>query len=337
MKIIEIQDLVKSYGPVKALEGLSLSVPEGSLYGLLGPNGAGKSTLLRIICTLLAQDSGKVIVCGFDALLNPNEIRRNLGYVAQEVAIDKILTGRELLQLQGDLYHLKSDYCKERIENLIDRLDMSEWIDRRTGSFSGGMKRRLDIASGLLHRPRLLVLDEPTVGLDIESRSSIWTLLRELISSGTTILLSSHYLEEIDALSDQMAIIDKGKLIAEGSPEHLKQALGVKRVTLKVKEFSNQIEADNLKEIVKQVDGVKEVVINRSQGYSLNLFIQDQDALPSLREQLDKSGFDVFSLSESRPTLDDVYLHATGKTMMDAELELAGKRDFKYEAKKSMR
>ena len=153
-------------------------------------------------------------------------MRRSLGYVAIDVAIDKILTGRELLQLQGDLYHLDKKYKKKRIEELIQRLDMHEWIDRRCGSFSGGMKRRLDLASGLLHEPELLILDEPTVGLDIESRSVIWGLLKELRKKETTILLSSHYLEEVDELADEMAIIDKGQVIASGKPEDLKKELG---------------------------------------------------------------------------------------------------------------
>ncbi|HGY5554023.1 MAG TPA: ABC transporter ATP-binding protein, partial [Prochlorococcus sp.] len=203
MAMIELKQLEKSYGTVQALKGLSLNVPRGSLYGLLGPNGAGKTTTLRILCTLLAPDSGTVSVAGLDALSDPRAVRLELGYVAQEVAIDKILTGRELLQLQGDLYHLRSSDRDERIAELIDRLGMETWIDRRCGTYSGGMRRRIDLASGLLHQPQLLVLDEPTVGLDIESRSAIWQLLRELRANGTTVLLSSHYLEEVEALADR--------------------------------------------------------------------------------------------------------------------------------------
>ena len=202
MHVIELQELEKSYGTVKALSGLTLNVPEGSLYGLLGPNGAGKTTTLRIISTLLEPDSGKVMVTGIDALIDPRAVRKGLGYVAQEVSIDKILTGRELLNLQGNLYHLQAKERNLRILELIERLDMDLWIDRRCGTYSGGMRRRLDLASGLLHQPKLLVLDEPTVGLDIESRSAIWNLLRELRSNGTTVLLSSHYLEEIEALAE---------------------------------------------------------------------------------------------------------------------------------------
>ena len=337
MFFIQLRDLCKSYGPVMALNGLNLKVPKGSLYGLLGPNGAGKSTALRIICTLLSPDSGHVEVGGHNVLLEEKETRRRLGYVAQDVAIDKILTGRELLQLQGDLYHLDKKYKKKRIEELIERLDMNEWIDRRCGSFSGGMKRRLDLASGLLHEPELLILDEPTVGLDIESRSVIWGLLKELRNKETTILLSSHYLEEVDELADEMAIIDKGKVIASGKPDDLKKELGGDRVTLRVREFSDEVEAESVKKLIKNINGVSNVVVNQTQGYSLNFLVQSNDVISNLSGHLSKENFEVFALSHSRPSLDDVYLQATGKTLMDAELELAGKRDFKLENKKSMR
>ena len=337
MFFIQLKNLFKSYGSVRALNGLNLKVPKGSLYGLLGPNGAGKSTALRIICTLLDPDSGDVEVAGHNALLEEKETRRRLGYVAQEVAIDKILTGRELLQLQGDLYHLNKNYKKKRIEELIQRLEMNEWIDRRCGSFSGGMKRRLDLASGLLHEPELLILDEPTVGLDIESRSVIWGLLKELRDNETTILLSSHYLEEVDELADEMAIIDKGKVIASGKPEDLKKELGGDRVTLRVREFSDELEAESVRKLIKNINGVSNVVVNKKQGYSLNFLVRSNDVISNLSEHLLKENFEVFALSHSRPSLDDVYLQATGKTLMDAELELAGKRDFKFENKKSMR
>ena len=337
MFFIKLRDLFKSYGPVMALNGLNLEVPKGSLYGLLGPNGAGKSTALRIICTLLDPDSGDVEVAGHNALLEEKETRRRLGYVAQDVAIDKILTGRELLQLQGDLYHLDKKYKRKRIEELIERLDMHEWIDRRCGSFSGGMKRRLDLSSGLLHEPELLILDEPTVGLDIESRSVIWGLLKELRNKETTILLSSHYLEEVDELADEMAIIDKGKVIASGKPDDLKKELGGDRVTLRVREFSDEVEAESVKKLIKNINGVSNVVVNQTQGYSLNFLVQSNDVISNLSGHLSKENFEVFALSHSRPSLDDVYLQATGKTLMDAELELAGKRDFKLENKKSMR
>ena len=337
MAMIELRQLSKAYGAVTALSNLDLSVPEGCLYGLLGPNGAGKTTTLRILATLLAPDGGSVQVDGVDALKHPREVRRLLGYVAQEVAIDKILSGRELLQLQGDLYHLNRADRDHRIDDLIDRLGMEPWIDRRCGTYSGGMRRRLDLAAGLLHRPRLLVLDEPTVGLDIESRSAIWQLLNQLVEAGTSVLLSSHYLEEIEALADRMAIIDAGAVIAEGTPTDLKQRLGGDRVTLRVREFSDAQEAARVRSVLEPVEGVRQVVINRAQGFSLNLVIEGESVIDRLRHSLEGAGLPVFALAQSRPSLDDVYLQATGRTLMDAELAIAGQRDIKQEKRQSMR
>ena len=337
MALIELRKISKAYGAVPALRELDLTVPEGCLYGLLGPNGAGKTTAMRILATLLAPDSGSVVVGGVDGLAQPRDVRQLMGYVAQEVAIDKILSGRELLQLQGDLYHLPRNDRDSRIADLIDRLAMGDWIDRRCGTYSGGMRRRLDLAAGLLHRPRLLVLDEPTVGLDIESRSAIWQLLRQLVDEGTTVLLSSHYLEEVEALADQLAIIDAGHVIAEGSPDQLKQRLGGDRVTLRIREFSNADEATQVRALLEPLDGVRQVVVNRSQGFSLNLVIEGGAVIDQLRQTLEAAGLPVFALAQSRPSLDDVYLQATGRTLMDAELAIAGQRDVKQEKRQSMR
>jgi ABC-2 type transport system ATP-binding protein len=341
--LIELQHLSKRYGggrksqPVEALDDLCLSVPAGCLYGLLGPNGAGKTTALRILCTLLAPDAGSVQVAGIDALAEPRAVRRLLGYVAQEVALDKILTGRELLQLQGDLYHLRTANRDGRIVELIGLLSMDDWIDRRCGTYSGGMRRRLDLAAGLLHRPKVLVLDEPTVGLDIESRAAIWQVLRQLRDQGTTVLLSSHYLEEVDALADRLAILEAGRVIAEGPPQELKAALGGDRVTLRVREFSDAEEADRVRRLLQDCQGVSRVVVNRAQGFSLNLVIEDDSVVERLRSQLAEARLPVFALSQSRPSLDDVYLQATGRTLMDAELSVAGLRDAKAERKQAMR
>ena len=337
MALIELKHLSKSYGAVSALKNLDLSIPEGCLYGLLGPNGAGKTTALRILSTLLAPDSGSVHVADVDALADPRKVRQMLGYVAQEVAIDKILSGRELLELQGDLYHLDRHDRDARIRSLSLCLGMDDWLDRRCGTYSGGMRRRLDLAAGLLHSPRLLVLDEPTVGLDIESRAAIWQLLRELVNDGTSILLSSHYLEEVEALADRMAIIDAGTVIAEGTPDELKQRLGGDRVTLRVREFSDAEEAALVQSLLEPVEGIRQVVINQSQGFSLNLVIEGDPVIERLRQRLDGEGISVFALSQSRPSLDDVYLQATGRTLMDAELAVAGLRDVKQEKRQSMR
>jgi len=339
--VIELHQLNKRYTAAKgvsvpALNDLSLQVPAGSLYGLLGPNGAGKTTALRILCTLLAPDSGTVRVAGLDALADPRGVRRLLGYVAQEVAIDKILTGRELLQLQGDLYHLPRHQRDRRIAELIELMGMGDWIDRRCGGYSGGMRRRLDLAAGLLHSPQVLVLDEPTVGLDIESRAAIWQVLRQLRDGGTTVLLSSHYLEEVDALADHLAIIESGTVIAEGAPSSLKAALGGDRLTLRVREFSDASEAATVQALLRDCPGVRQVVVNQAQGYSLNLVIENDGVVEQLRQQLTTADLPVFALAQSRPSLDDVYLQATGRTLMDAELAVAGSRDPKAERKASM-
>ena len=335
--MIRLEHLSKRFGTVQALQDLSLEVPRGSLYGLLGPNGAGKTTALRILCTLLAPDAGTVTIAGVDALAQPREARQQLGYVAQEVAIDKILTGRELLQLHAALYHLTRERAQRRIGELSDLLGMGDWLDRRCGGYSGGMRRRLDLACGLLHEPAVLVLDEPTVGLDIESRSLLWQVLRQLRDGGTTVLLSSHYLEEVDALADRLAIIDGGRVIAEGTPESLKGALGGDRVTLRIREFATPEEAEAALALLEGCDGVRRAVINRAQGHAINLVVDGEEVVERLRRQLQEHRMPVFSLAQSRPSLDDVYLQATGRTLMDAELAAVAGRDPKAERKQAMR
>nr|YP_002049374.1 putative multidrug efflux ABC transporter [Paulinella chromatophora]ACB43164.1 putative multidrug efflux ABC transporter [Paulinella chromatophora] len=335
--MIDFQQLNKSFGSVDALSNLSLSVPTGCLFGLLGPNGAGKTTALNILCTLILPDKGSVFLEGIDVIKYPRLAREKIGYVAQDVAIDKILTGRELLEFQGELYHLSHNQKQLRLKELIDILGMETWIDRRCGTYSGGMRRRLDLAAGLLHKPQVLVLDEPTVGLDIESRATVWSLLRKLKEEGITILLSSHYLEEVEVLADRLAIVDKGRVIAEGTPDGLKSELGGDRVTLRVREFSTETEATYTQELLKKCPGVKRVVINQSQGYSLNLIVQDDGVLNRLRTELSQANLPVFALSHSRPSLDDVYLQATGQTLTDAELAVTSQRDSKVERKKAMR
>ncbi len=337
--MIRLDRLSKRYGALQALDGVSLAVPQGCLYGLLGPNGAGKTTCLRILCTLLAPDAGQVSIAGIDALADPRAAREQLGYVAQEVAIDKILSGRELLELQASLYHLGSVAARRRIDELTELLGMAEWLDRRCGTYSGGMRRRLDLACGLLHSPAVLVLDEPTVGLDIESRAALWQVLQDLRDGGTTVLLSSHYLEEVDALADRLAILDGGRVIAEGTPDDLKRELGGDRVTLRVKEFATPQEAQAAQGVLQQLAGVRQVVINRAQGHAINLVMEGEGAalLERLRQQLDEASVPVFSLAQSRPSLDDVYLQATGRTLMDAELASVSSRDAKAEKKQAMR
>ncbi len=338
MSYIQVKEISKSYSDIHALKGLSMEIPAGTLFGILGPNGAGKSTLIKILATLIEPDTGEISINNINLIKNSRQIRELIGYVAQDVALDKILTGRELLDFQSDLYHINKNKKIERIETLINQLEMNDWIDRKCGTYSGGMKRRIDLAAGLLHLPKVLILDEPTVGLDIESRNIIWQLLKDLRNDGMTVLLSSHYLDEIDKLADRLIIIDHGRVIAQGTPAQLKNKLGGDRITLKVREFSNQEEAEKICEILSSVDGITQIIINKAQGYSIN-FVADKekDLLSKLKFELAFSKFEIFSLAQSQPSLDDVYLQATGKTLLDAEISMTGKRDLKKESKQSMR
>lgn len=333
-----IEQLQKRYGKTEALRDVSFQVESGEIFGLLGPNGAGKTTTLRCLCTLAAPDAGRIELAGVSVLEHPKAARQLLGYVAQEVALDKVLTGRELLQLQAALYHLPRPQIAERINTSLSLLGLEPWADQKTGTYSGGLRKRLDLAAGLLHEPTVLVLDEPTVGLDIESRRVIWDFLRQLRDRGTTVLLTSHYLEEIDALADRVAIIDQGKVIAEGTPSQLKDRVGGDRITLKLREFTSIAEAEQAKAMATALPFVQDVIINSAQGNSLNLVVTPQsDALIELQKALKIAELPIFGIAQARPSLDDVYLSATGKTLLDAEMAAASQRDLKAERKQSMR
>ena len=336
---VRIANLQKKYGPVEAAKNISFQIETGSNFRvMLGPNGAGKTTTLRCLCSLTAPDQGDVDICGVSVLSHPRAARQLLGYVAQEVALDKVLTGREMLELQAALYHIPNQDIAQRIEAMVELLGLTDWVDKKTGTYSGGIRKRLDLAAGLLHEPKVLVLDEPTVGLDIESRVVIWDFLRELRDRGTTILITSHYLEEVDALADRVAILDQGTVIAEGSPSALKDQVGGDRITLRIREFTPIEEAETAKAMAESLPFVQDVLINNAQGNSLNLVVQSQsDALLKLQTALKESGIPIFGLAQARPSLDDVYLAATGRTLLDAELAAAGTRDAKQERKQNMR
>ncbi|MGB8701541.1 MAG: ATP-binding cassette domain-containing protein [Thermosynechococcaceae cyanobacterium] len=335
---IFVQHLQKRYGQTVAVKDVSFQVEAGEIFGLLGPNGAGKTTTLRCLCTLTAPDAGQVEVAGVSALTHPKVVRQLLGYVAQEVALDKVLTGRELLRLQAALYHLPKAAIADRIETALSRLGLDAWADQKTGTYSGGLRKRLDLAAGLLHEPAVLVLDEPTVGLDIESRRVIWDFLRQLRDRGTTVLITSHYLEEIDALADRVAIIDHGQVLAAGTPSELKDRVGGDRITLRLREFTPLAEAEQAKALAEALPFVQEVIINGDQGNSLNLVVTPQsDALLALQQALKANHLPVFGIAQSRPSLDDVYLSATGRTLLDAEIAASSQRDLKAERKQSMR
>ncbi len=333
-----IEKLQKNYGKVVAVKDVSFEVEPGEIFGLLGPNGAGKTTTLRALCTLTTPDAGKIEVSGISVTENPKIARQKLGYVAQEVALDKVLTGRELLQLQASLYHIPRSVAKQRIDMVLNLLGLQEYADKKTGTYSGGLRKRLDLAAGLLHAPDVLVLDEPTVGLDIDSRFVVWEFLRQLRASGTTVLITSHYLEEIDALADRVAIIDRGTVIAAGTPSQLKDQVGGDRITLRIREFSPAEEAEKAKQVLQNLPFVQEVIINSAQGNSLNLVVTpENDALITIQQSLNTVGLPIFGISQSRPSLDDVYLAATGRTLLDAELAAVSTRDLKAEKKQNMR
>jgi ABC-2 type transport system ATP-binding protein len=338
MPAVLIEKLQKRYGAVEAVKDVSLKVEPGEIFGLLGPNGAGKTTTLRCLCTLATPDAGTIEVSGISAITHPKLVRQKLGYVAQEVALDKVLTGRELLELQAALYHLPRSTAQAQIEQSIALLGLNEWADQKTGTYSGGLKKRLDLAAGLLHQPDVLILDEPTVGLDIESRVAVWDFLRQLRANGTTVMITSHYLEEVDALADRVAIIDRGVVIASGTPSELKDQIGGDRVTLRVREFTPVDEAEQVRDMLQALPFVQEVIINSAQGNSLNLVVSSQsEALMTIQQALKAANLPTFGISQSRPSLDDVYLAATGQTILDAELAAAGSRDAKAERKKNMR
>jgi ABC-2 type transport system ATP-binding protein len=325
---VMIRALKKTFGSQPAVKDVSLTLEAGQIYGLLGPNGAGKTTLIRCLATLERPDSGELTLCGVSVTEQPRLARTHLGYVAQEIAQDKMLTGQELLQLQADLYHLPRAKAKERIERSLAILDLADRKDDLIKTYSGGMQKRLDIACGLLHDPQVLLLDEPTVGLDIQSRLRVWALRKQ----GITILLTSHYLEEVDALADRVAIMDRGLIIAEGTPEQLKKQVGGERVALRLQEFTPLPMAEAARDALQTLPYVQNVVINATQGNTLNLVVQGSGRVVlELEHFLTERGFGVFGMAQSRPSLDDVFLTLTGQSLQDAQLAqieagLTGKR-----------
>lgn len=333
-----VKNLKKSYGAVEAVKDVSFTIEPGEIFGLLGPNGAGKTTTIRCLCTLMTPDAGELELNGVSVIDDPRTARQMLGYIAQEVALDKVLTGRELLELQAAIYHLPKATMKARIAQMLDLLEIADIADKKTGTYSGGQQKRLDLAAGLLHQPAVLVLDEPTVGLDIESRTAVWKFLRKLRDEGTTILLTSHYLEEVDMLANRVAIIDAGKVISTGTPAALKAEVGGDRITLRIREFTPDAEATQAQTLLSDLPMVQEAIINSAQGNSLNLVVdKNADALAAVQSALKSADLPTFGISQSQPSLDDVYLAATGRTLMDAEMAAVGKRDIKKEKKQSMR
>ncbi len=312
---IVVQDLVKTYpkGP-RALDGLSFSVHTGTIFGLLGPNGAGKSTAIKILTTLSRPDSGSAFVAGFDVLKQPQNVRLSIGCVSQKSGVDMESTGRENLALQGRLYGLKGSALTSRIEELLERFHLTASADRVARTFSGGMQRKLDVAMGLIHRPKVLFLDEPTTGLDPEARAELWTEIGRLAEEGLTILLTTHYLEEADRLAERLAIIDRGRLVAEGSPDRLKSELRGDSITIDLFEAASE---QSIKAAAARAIQITEVRLDGLQVHARAA--HGASALPALLAALEAEGVKAASVKLARPSLDDVYLRHTGRTFEEAE------------------
>ena len=334
---VEIKNLHKNYSGTRAISDLSLNIPAGSFFGLLGPNGSGKTSTLRILATLTSADSGEVLINGINVTNQPREVRKLIGYVGQEASIDKILTGAEHLRFTSDLHHLSNTERNQRIQAIREQLDLGDWLNRRTGTYSGGMRRRLELACALLHNPMIFILDEPGAGLDPESRHLIWNVLKSRANAGQTILMSTHQLDEIELLADQVAIMSEGQVIASGTPIDLKNQIGKEKLTLKIREFSNPEEAKNASGIIKSGGLAEEVIINPCQGYALNVISKFNGTTEKLLDSIQKTGLPIFSYSKSSISLDDVYLKHTGRTLIDTEMATAGTRDLRKERKQSMR
>ena len=305
---IEVSDLRKTYpGGVEAVRGVSFAVRAGEVFALLGPNGAGKSTTVRILATLASPTGGTALVAGFDVVKNPREVRRRIGYVAQSSGVDHTATGRENLMLQGRLFRVPAARLRARVDELLRLFQLDAAAERQARTYSGGMRRRLDVAMGLIHRPEVLFLDEPTTGLDPESRAVMWKEVRRLAQEGLTLLLTTHYLEEADQLAQRLAIVDAGRIVAEGTPDELKGRLRGDVVSVDLVDRNRTTEAGA---VLRSQDDVLGVMVDGGRLYAQ--VEHGARAVPALLGALEKAGLAVAQVSLSRPSLDDVYLTATG-------------------------
>jgi ABC-2 type transport system ATP-binding protein len=312
---IQADGLIKSYGDVRALDGLSFSVEDGTVFGLLGPNGAGKSTTVKVLTTLARPDEGQATVAGHDVLREPGEVRRSIGVVAQRSGVDRDLTGRENVKLQGHLQGMRGRELDRRVDELLEQLGLSDAARRVARTYSGGMQRRLDIAIGLVHRPRVLFLDEPTTGLDPEVRAAMWQEIGRLKDEeGLTILLTTHYMEEADQLASQVAIVDRGRVVAQGSPAELKASLQGEAVHV---ELEGANVNGNVQAALEGVPGLSEVLV---EGRALHARVDDgARAVPAVLAALDAHSVPVATVTVARPSLDDVYLRYAGRSFAEAD------------------
>lgn len=317
--VIEVHDLVKVYpGDITAVDGISFAVEAGEFFGFLGPNGAGKTTTIKMLITLLRKTRGKVRLLGLDLDHQARAIRTAIGYAAQEVGVDDDLTARENLNLQGELYHLGSTERRRRVAELLDLMDLSADADRPAGSYSGGMRKRLDLATALMHQPRVLFLDEPTTGLDPQNRSNLWVYLERLNQQEKlTIFLTTHYMEEADKLCNRLAIIDQGRIKTMGSPHHLKQELGGDVITLNFHDggHTSDEQCARAQELLTHATFVHHIACFEG---GVNIYAPDGNtAVSEVLHTLEAGGLKVAKLSLTSPSLDDVFLKHTGYKIRD--------------------
>lgn len=314
MPAILVENLKKEFNGTKAIDGISFDVKEGELFGLLGPNGAGKTTTLNILATLLRPTSGRAFVNGFDVLKEKDKVRKSIGMVFQEPALDSYLTGRENMEFHGMLYELKKSEAKNRAKEALKILELEEFADKLVQTYSGGMKRRLEIARAIVHQPKILFLDEPTLGLDAQTRRKIWDYIKKLKKErGTTIILTTHYMEEADFLADRVAIIDYGKIVALNTPENLKNILGGDIILVEVDNFNAAAK------VLKKLEWVKK--ISHENGIFFLHVEKGEEKIPLLVQIDEKEvGFKIKSINLRKPTLEDVFLYFTGKTIREREV-----------------
>lgn len=310
MPTIEVENISKRYGKIEALNGVSLNVEQGAILGMLGPNGAGKTTLVKILSSLIKPTSGRASVAGFDVVRQTRQVRSIIGLAGQSAAIDENLTGRENLYLVARLYHMSRGDSRTRAGELLEQFNLVESGDRAAKTYSGGMRRRLDLAGSLVARPQVLFLDEPTTGLDPRSRNELWAVIRELVRGGTTVLLTTQYLDEADQLADRITVIDQGSLIAEGTASELKQKAGSEFISVQAQEYE---QLSKTVEVMRRFSSDEPAVTEHDRRVTVSV-VNGSALLAGVVRELDAVGVAVTDLSMRQPTLDDVFLALTGRT-----------------------
>ena len=323
MYSIETKSLTKSFGDLVAVNDISFSVEKGEIFGFLGPNGAGKSTTMMIFTTLLKPTNGNALVGGFDVIKNPKQVRESIGFVQQETTVDEYLSGRENLLLQAKLNHIPKNEINQRIDEVLDLIELSDKQDEAVVTYSGGMRKRLDIAGGLLHHPRVLFLDEPTVGLDIQTRRKIWQYIKKIHTQfDMTIFLTTHYMEEADSLCDRIGIIDHGKIQVIDTPKNMKNDLGNEIVSLVIESNSNY---DSFLLELKKIEFIKKINEDDSK---LTLFTSNgTEVIPKIFQISSDLGIKIKSISLTQPTLDDVFISYTGHEIRDDDSKFNRRRE----------